>query len=309
VNRNEPLNSLIVENELRNAFIRLNNKTGLKRSKRIKKMNMKNKALVFALIAVFAISSLGLSAGFADAKPSTMNANSNNNSNQLLQRSYIRLNGQITAWGTADAHGQLQTQARVGTHAITTNLLASATAIWTTNTSRPISAVRTKENFTYTFYEARLANASVSSLSANATSPRSYFLNGTWNLYTSVSTVTIITNVNGSITNIHRDIQTSIQKLYGELNVTDNWSKFTLSINGIDPLTGSVHGWVQRQMQFNPFKITSDSTTDSVTKADFGAIMRNYRAMPGWGNYNVNMDFNNNYQVDLADLSTVACNM
>ena len=43
-----------------------------------------------------------------------------------------------------------------------TNQLASATAIWTTNNSRPISSVRSKENFTYVFYTARLANASVS---------------------------------------------------------------------------------------------------------------------------------------------------
>jgi hypothetical protein len=31
--------------------------------------------------------------------------------------------------------------------------------------------------------------------------------------------------------------------------------------------------------------------------------------MPGWGNYDTRMDFNNNYRVDIADISTVASNM
>ncbi len=97
----------------------------------------------------------------------------------------------------------------------------------------------TKENFTYVFYEARLANGSVSTFSTSIPGT-TYFLNGTWNIFTVVSNVTIITNDEGQITNVHRDIDTSVQKAYGELKVTDNGNKFTLSINRIDPLTGSV---------------------------------------------------------------------
>jgi hypothetical protein len=269
-------------------------------------MNIKNKVLVFALIAVFAVSSLALTVNLANAKTGAPNIT--DTSNRILQRSAIRINGAITSWGTADARGQLQTQAMVGTHAITTNQLVKAGAIWTTNISRPINDVRAKQNFTYNFYEARLTNASVSTFSANATLGN-YFLNGTWNVYTVLSTVTIITNINGTITSVHRDVTTSVQQSYGELNVTNNFTKFTLAINGIDTLSGRVNFSVTRQAQFNPFKVTNDLTTDAVTKADFGAVMRNYRAMPGWGNYNINMDFNKNYQVDIADLSTVACNM
>jgi hypothetical protein len=136
-----------------------------------------------------------------------------------------------------------------------------------------------------------------------------YFLNGTWNVYTVTSNVTIITNTAGQITSVHRSLDTTVQKAYGELTVTDSWTKFTLAINGIDPLTGSVTYSVQRQVQFNPFKVTDDSVTTAVTKADIAAVAQAYGAMPGWGNYDARMDFCGHFKIDIADLSTVACNL
>jgi hypothetical protein len=151
-------------------------------------------------------------------------------------------------------------------------------------------------------------NASVSTLSTSTTDAN-YFLNGTWNVYTIISNVTIITDSSGSITSVHRSSDTSVQKAYGELTVTDNWTKFSLAINGIDPLTGSINRSVQRQVQFNPFKVTDDTTTNAITKADVAAVIHSYGAMPGWGNYDIRMDFAGHYKIDIADLSTVASNM
>ena len=259
--------------------------------------------VIIALVAVSSISLAGVNASVFGQSNMAVNM-----SNALTQRSYIRINGIITQWGTTPVNGSLQTQAGTSTHATTgTNQLATATAIWTTNTSRPISSLQSKQNFTYTFYEARLTNASVSTLSASSASTN-YFLNGTWSVYTVVSNVTIITNTDGQITNVHRTSDTSVQKAYGELTVTDNWTKFTLAINGIDPLTGSVYRSVQRQVQFNPFKVTDDTTTNVVTKADIAAVIHSYGAMPGWGNYDARMDFAHHYRIDIADLSTVAAN-
>lgn len=229
--------------------------------------------------------------------------------NGLLARSFIRVNGLVTQWGTTPVNGALQTQARNGTWENgNTNQLAAATAMWTTNNSRPISSVRSKENFTYTFYTARLTNASVSLLSTKMDGSN-YFLNGTWNVYTTTSNVTIITNDDGYITSVHRSSDTSVKKAYGELNVTNNWSKFTLSINGIDQLLGSVFRYGIRQVQFNPFKITDDTSNNAVTRADIASVIRAYGAMPGWGNYDVKMDFCGHNKIDIAALSTVACNI
>ena len=259
---------------------------------------------VIALIAISSFSFLGIAAANdQDSKTAT------NVRNGLLARSYVRVNGIISQWGTTAVNGQLQSQARNGTFGNgNTNQLASATAVWTTNNSRPLCSVRSKENFTYVFYTARLANASVSTLSTNSAGSN-YFLNGTWNVFTVTSNVTVITNTSGQITSVHRTSDTSVQKAYGELKVTDNWSKFTLAINGIDPLIGSVYRSVTRQVEFNPFKVTEDSTTNVVTKADIAAVVHAYGAMPGWGNYDSKMDFCNHFKIDIADLSTVACKL
>jgi uncharacterized cupin superfamily protein len=262
-------------------------------------------SLALAIIAIVAISSIG----FAGASVIDKSSIQTNLSNALTQRSYIRINGIITQWGTTDVNGALQTQAGTTTRAdLSTNQGAVATAIWTTNNSRPITAVQAKQNFTYVFYEARLRNASVSTLSTSTSDPN-YFLNGTWNVWTVTSTVNINTNADGQITSVHRSSDSSVQTAYGELNVTSNWTKFTLSINGIDPLTGSVVRSVQRQVQFNPFKVTDDTTSNVVTKSDIAAVIHAYGAMPGWGNYDVKMDFCNHFKIDIADLSTVAANM
>ena len=71
----------------------------------------------------------------------------------------------------------------------------------------------------------------------------------------------------------------------------------------------SVFAYVQRQVQFNPFKVTDDTSTNFVTKADIAAVIHAYGAMPGWGNYDARMDFCGHYKIDIADLSTVATNM
>jgi hypothetical protein len=263
-------------------------------------------SITLLLIAVIAVSSIGLSGANASMMgQSRMNPSAN--SNALTDRSFIQINGVISQWGTTAVNGTIQTQAATSTHTSSgTNLLATATAMWTTNTSRPIWGVQTKQNFTNTFYEARLTNASVSTVSAISPSTN-YFLNGTWNVYTTVSNVTIITTANGTITSVHRTLDTSVQKAYGALNVTANWTKFTLAINGTNPLTGSVFRYAQRQVQFNPFKVTEDYS-NTVTKADIAAVIHSYGAMPGWGQYDARLDFCRHYKIDIANLATVAAN-
>ena len=213
----------------------------------------KNKAIIFAIVGILLSSSLTLAVNFAAAMPTNM---ADAVSNRLLSGSWIRLNGVITQWGTTDVRGTLQTQARAATHQISgLNQLTSATAMWTTNITREISAVQSKENFTYVFYVARLPNASISA--ANVDSASGYYLSGTWNLANITSTITVITDENDAIIKVHREQDITPGKAYGELTVTGN--TFTLNINGIEPLTGSVYRSITRSW-YNPFKMTDDST-------------------------------------------------
>ena len=260
----------------------------------------KNKTLIFTVIGILLVSSLALAVDAAIAMPLGMA----NIVNKVASASWVRINGNVNQWGTATVHGQLQTQARAAVLLNSdTKELTSATAIWTANTSRPIQSVRAKENFTYVFYVARIPNASISTASV---STGNYFLNGTWNFAKVTSTVTITTNDEGTITHINRDQNVSPMRAYGELSITGN--QYTLNINGIDQLSGSVYRSVTRSW-LNPFKMTDDSTGNVVTRSDLNVVSQNYGAMPGWGNYDTSMDFNNNYRVDIADISTVAANM
>lgn len=254
------------------------------------------------ILAVMALTSLTLAMGSAYAVGATSLT-----ANPPVQASWVRINGVINKWGTTDVRGLLNVQARTAILAnADTRQFARATAVWTTNITRAVSAVKAKENFTYTFYSARLLNASVSTLSSSASN---FFLNGTWNVATVNCKITIITNANNEIVSVHRESDTTVAKVYGELTVTASWTTFTLKFTGYDPLTGLVTRSVTRNVQFNWYKVTDDVAGTAVTRADVNAMVQCYRSMPGWGNYDNRMDFNFNYRIDIADLATVAANL
>jgi hypothetical protein len=275
-------------------------------------MNMRKK-IVAILLTVIAMGSLSLAISYVQAFPMTGHNNMFNRFsgplmlNSSAQRSWVHVDGVITNWGLTNVTGFLLAQARTTLfNTSDTRQIASASALWSTDRLRPImNAVRTKENSTYTFYSARLWNASVAALSYDNSG---FFMNGTWNVNTVTVSVIVYTDSNGTITGVHQDTDIIPTKAYGELTVTDNWTKFTLAIDGIDPLTGSVRRSMMRQMQFTPFKVTGDLAS-SVNKIDLAAVAKCYGNMPGWGNYDQTMDFNFNYRIDIADLATVAANV
>ncbi len=279
-------------------------------------MDKLRKKLAVILLAIITVGSLSFAASYAQAFPmmgrnNMFNTFSGAMSSKPVQKNWVHIDGVITKWGSTNVTGFLSTNAKTTLlNTSDTRQLSSASAIWTTDKLRPLlTAIRTKENLTYVIYSARLSNASVATISYDA---NNFFMNGTWNVNTVTITVTVITNSSGNITSVHRDTDIVPTTAYGELTVTDNWTKFTLAINGIDPLTGSVHRSIMRQMQFNPFKITDDltgSASESVTKTDLSAVVNCYGNMPGWGNYDQKMDFNFNYRIDIADVATVAANV
>ena len=229
-------------------------------------------------------------------------------SNTNLQTSFVRFNGVINEWGTTEVNGTLQAQARtIVINQSDVRQGSSVTAIWTTNNSRPIEALRTRENFTYTFYTAKLVDASESALNVEG---NDFVLTGNWTVYEVTANITVITNADGDIVSFHnsQDATALATKASGDLNVTDNWSNFTLNIEGVDQLSGTVHAQRTTTRMFNPFKINDDDS-DTVTTTDLASVVHAYGAMPGWGNYDQRMDYNFNYKVDICDLSTAAANV
>ncbi len=276
------------------------------------------KTAAIILTALLAISALGLAAtAFAMPMMGRPYMNWGNimpnmgpgNWNRVpLQQSSIRVNGIITDWGTTEVNGTMSAFSKtvvINNTAVRQGAIASA--VWTTNQSRPIAAMRTRENFTYTFYTAKLVNANVSSLNITG---YNYFLNGTWNVFNVTSTFTITTDTAGNILGFNRTQNAFAIAVdaYGELKVPTGTSTFTLSITGVDDLTGSVHAQRITSRLCNPFIIQDDDGT-TVTGVDVSFIMSAYGSSPGWGQYNQRMDYNFNYRVDIFDLATASANL
>jgi hypothetical protein len=274
-------------------------------------MEMK-KTLAVALLAIIVVSSLS----FAVASASAMGPANQGWGWRVgswmrrgvivpFQRSWIRLNGIVETWGSQEVNGSLWVNAKTVSFNEEVRQGAFATAIWSNTTN-----VRQRGNFSYSFYVARLVNANVSALNFEDVD---FFMNGTWNVFHVTINQTLIKN--GDLESgytVDRQTKTDIDpiatKAYGELTVTDNWTKFVLSIDGVDKLNGVVTRARMNQMIFNKFKVSEDGT-EKVSRVDLTVLSKIYGARPGWGSYDGNLDFNCNYKIDIADITTVAANV
>jgi hypothetical protein len=274
-------------------------------------MEMK-KTLAVALLAIIVVSSLSFAVVSASAMgPASRgwgwDAGSWMRRGVMIpfHRSWIRLNGIVETWGSQEVNGSLSVNARTVGFNEEVRQAAFATAIWSNTTN-----FRQKGNFSYSFYVARLVGANVSALNFDDVD---FFLNGTWNVFNVTVSQTLIKS--GDLESgytIDRQTKTDVDpiatKAYGELNVTGNWTKFVLKIDGVDELNGAVARARMNQMVFNKFKVSEDET-GKVSRVDLTVLARIYGARPGWGSYDSNMDFNCNYKIDISDLTTVAANV
>jgi hypothetical protein len=136
-------------------------------------------------------------------------------------------------------------------------------------------------------------------------------MNGTWNVWSIKINFTIVTDSSGnilSVTNTQSFVSLAREAI-GNLTVASGWTTFTLTIGSIPSLTGTVLCYRISSGMFNPFILGCDTTSTTVTPADLQSIANAYGSMPGWGNYNLNMDPCLHYRIDICDLSTAAANL
>jgi hypothetical protein len=273
------------------------------------------KKFAIVLLAILAVSSLSFTAG-AYALP-FMNfktvPNTAPNAIGTRQTSYVCMFGRVNDWLTTPTAtpvmGTIEAQSRTVVSSAKTVQGYSATAIWTNNTVRPLADIRARENFTYTFYAARLVDGNYSALDPSAAV--SWFLNGTWNVWSITTNFTITTNSNGNIVSVTttRSLVALAIEAVGNLTVTSGWGSFTLAIQGVPSLTGIVTAHIIASRTFNPFMLGTGSSSTTVTPADLKSIADSYGSMPGWGNYDLRMDYCLHYQIDICDLATAAANL
>ena len=219
-----------------------------------------------------------------------------------IQRSYVRLIGEIDTWGPQNVNGTLTAMtSTTAVSAVPILWLDSVNALWNTT-----NEYRQDGNISYNFYAARLVKANFTAVDFQG---NNFYLNGTWSVF-QITITRIVTQTDGSTSIQSSTNITPLEtRVYGELNVTDNWSQFTLSITGIDQLNGSLIRSVERQALFNRFDIVNQGTATIVTRADLTTVSNDYGAVPGSPNYDENMDFHGTYQIDICDIATIAANV
>lgn len=267
----------------------------------VKAMNNK-KALVFAVICLLIVSSLTLATQAVAAQTSP--SPTPNIPSRLTEASWIKMRGIVEKLDDVGARGQLQTLIRTAVREnAETKQLVSTTVMWTTNLAKDLQPQAPEEK-TFNFHIARLPADAVTSFTSNQGTIE---IKGTWKLADVTVTITVEKDAQGTITGIHKQQDIKPSTATGTLTIENN--KFTQTIGDDTVLTGSIYRSLTRSW-YNPYKLSDGTTQGStITRTDLKTVATNYGASPGWGNYNLDMDFNNNYRVDIADISSVAAKM
>ncbi len=218
-----------------------------------------------------------------------------------VSQTWVRLRGQITQWGSTPVFGWINVHARTVETENVSKDWAWVRAVWSDSGRHLNCTDLTTENITYSFFAACLVNSSQIELDYSG---YDFYILGVWNVYN--VTLEYYVNEYGDLLSYTLSIEAVETDADGELRVLDGWTDFELDIGELDMLTGNVLMHAVGSMEINICDINGDH---NVGIADLARIAKCYGAMPGFGNYNHEMDFNLDYKIDIGDLTTVAANI
>jgi len=215
---------------------------------------------------------------------------------------WMRFRGAVTQWGNDPYHGLVTVNAKTANRPpaifrpwVTVNV------VWS-NEPRPIASdTKPVGQITYTHYNARLVwliaiRGKQDTMNLNIT--------GIWNV--NKVKITSEFDENSVLIKTVREVTPIVTKAKGQLHITEGWKKFDIEIEGIDALKGIGIAMTTTTSMINPFSYEGGS---AATLKDLFQLVRCFRTMPGFGNYNPELDCNMDSKIDLADLTTVAANM
>lgn len=271
------------------------------------------KSVSAILIVILTIASFGLIAGTTKAGETQ------------TQRSWVQVNGRINQYGSTPAFGWLEAHVMVRSVNQTTVFeKAEAHAMWfpglgynitpegmwnitrpSCNETRPgpCNETRPVANFTFSFYAVRLINSSVITLNTSAVAPNNLYISGLWD----VLNVTFVHYLNRlgvfDGDDYNETIRPVVFNATGELRVFSDWTKFELSIKGLELVSGSVQHYFVGIWEIMIGDVDGDGKVDI---KDLVHIAHAYGTKPGIGRYGFDVDLNFDFQVDIGDLTTAA---
>jgi hypothetical protein len=208
---------------------------------------------------------------------------------QSTDSTFVAMYGIVTKWGMDSAYG------RIGAFAEVPDEWAEVGLFWIPGIATILSLPAN-----YTFYIARLNVTYEAKLNYPG---YDFYVAGLWDAYK----VTIEYDKNGSIIGIKT--QPIAKNAFGELNVTNNWTEFTVEISDIQPVSGIVRWHRIASVKIPRCDLNLDGEVDIF---DMIHVARRRGTKPGLGiqldgfQYDFNSDLNSDNVIDVYDLIIVA---
>jgi len=230
-----------------------------------------------------------------------------NSTDNVVMHGAINLYGTQPAFGWCGAYAKIEEWARVYAFWMPENI-----------TFKPPMS---NENFTATFYEAVLVNATIVELNYTG---NDFYISGLWSVY-SVTFSAVPYNItytykNYTFTYTYWNVTWTLTPLVvngtGDLSVTGNWTNFVINISGIPLLSGEVmfHRVASMPIPMGDVYGPNRTQDSKVDIWDLQHVAHNYGSTPVLDFMqgkpeSFNMDFNFNFQIDIYDLTTIAVNI
>lgn len=215
---------------------------------------------------------------------------------------WTHFRGTVREWGDEAVNGSVVVMAKISRFSpIVFRPWVTATVFWS-NEPRPIfSDSKPEGEVTFTHYTAKLVKLTTlegkeETVDLNIT--------GVWNV--KKVNITSEFDENGVLLKTVREVTRIVTKGQGQLLITENWKEFDVEIEGIDNVKGIQISMRTTTRMISPFSFGGGFVP---TLKDLFHIARCFRAMPGFGNYDPELDYNEDSKIDLTDLTTVAANM
>jgi hypothetical protein len=255
------------------------------------------KIIAMTILATLMISSFSLVANAQDQYQGT-------------QGTWLRLRGIIKQWGTTPVFGFLGAYVAIINKSGTIQNFTMVHAMWSPAVARLNCNNTPTDNFTFSYYTARLVELEPPGISLNV-SLGVMNITGLWDVYNITTTVIIPGKESPGLGWFPFNVTTVCEKMLtnatGALYVNDTLTKFKLNITGIDPLTGRCRTFYLPEL--NICDIYGTGKVDLLTLVQAAKL---YGAKPGLGSYNqdaFDFDFNCQGYVGIGDLATIAANI
>lgn len=215
---------------------------------------------------------------------------------------WMYFRGEVTEWGDEVANGSVVVTAKTSKFSrILFRPWVTTTVFWSTESRPIISDVKPEGQVNFTHYTARLVRLN-ELIGKQETSDLN--VTGTWNV--KKVKITSEFDENGVLLKNVHEVTQVVTRAEGQLLITEDWKEFDVEIEGIDTLKGIQISMRTTTRTMHPFSFGGGFIP---TLKDLFHIARCFRAMPGFGNYDPELDCNEDSKIDLTDLTTVAANM